>query len=87
MEVFTAGSGWDGFQGIENSPAGFAAEDFFVDVVLEQLDNVGKNPHAAALALMVAHFGHGRSGMALGDSSVKFEQTFGDFLGELFAFR
>lgn len=69
--MFTSRGRGNRFKRIEDAPAGFASKDFFVDIILEQLNDVRKNPHAAAFALVVAYLRHGRAGVALGNAGVK----------------
>src|ERR1700733_15589479 len=65
------------FERIENQTAAFAAEDFFVVVILcQKLQNMWKNAKAAAFALTVFDLSERVTVVALRDPVVKGEQAF-----------
>src|SRR5205814_119186 len=73
------------FQGVQDKSAALAAVNFFVGFRGHFLKNVRKDAHAAAAALAVAGFGHGRAVVSFGDARVQFAQIFRHRRDDFFA--
>ena len=73
--------------GVKNSAAGFALNDFVIFRAANFLKRVRKKPHTAAAALFGGGLGERDAVMAFRDASVNRKDLFGDLRGDVFALR
>src|SRR5438552_10124090 len=73
--------------GVKDSAAGFALNDFVIVRPADFLKRVRKQPHAAAAALFGGSFGERDAVVAFSDASVNRKDLFGNLRGDVFALR